>query len=280
MTRTMLVASLMILNLASCRSNNLDLSKVQWVPTYLDVAREDDVKMIVLLWDYGATANHSGSIEDWDEVERITEPAKIKEIQKALETAEPDESESWCYRIFEIKMAVINKSNQGLIMGLEPDDMSRKVYFCGGHSKELFEILPDLDLWEANDTNDIDLSKVQWAPTFEDFFEREGEQEESIKMLVFLENDANKPENCTELGRITNLQKIEEFIEVLDENIKGPGWEGKVVKMAIVNKKNQGLILKMAWSYTNKRVLSYQRYSERAFKILEELKIIDNEKDS
>ena len=48
MTRTMLVASLMILNLASCRSNNLDLSKVQWVPTYLDVQHVlDDIIDII-----------------------------------------------------------------------------------------------------------------------------------------------------------------------------------------------------------------------------------------
>ena len=196
-------------------------------------------------------------------------PEKIREVQKALESAEPQGG--WCGCVLPIKMAVINKKDQGLILDLELDDMSKKVYFCGGYSKRLFEILPDLDLRQTNDTNDVDLSKIQWAPTFSDF----AREEQSLKTLIFLENDAEKNEDCTELGRIDKPEKIKEFIEVLNETIKPEGgWCGRLIKMAVINRRNHGIAFKMGLDYRNRKVEFDVYHSEKAFEILCEYGII------
>lgn len=297
---------MILVNVASCNSYNSDLSKVQWVPTYLDIAHEGNVRTIILTYDSydGVAADCSEKPEDWEVTAKINDSNKIAEIQASLQAAKPDTEEferwwkdhpDWKANYYKYgggegecgsdyyteKMLFIDDVNNGFILSFDADSMSKKVRFCGGSSKKLYEVIRDQNSWniifqeDEIGLKDIGISDINWFPTFEDF---KCKGTEDIKMLIFLEDDANKPENCTELGRITDPQKIKEFMGALGENVKEPGWEGKIVKMAIINKKNQGMIRKMAWDYANKRVLSFQQYSEKAFKILEELKIIKNKK--
>lgn len=303
MKNTMITLSVVLAGLVSCNSHNLDLSKVQWVPTYLDIAQKDDVRIVLLAEDYGRTTKCPGKPEDWGIVVVINDVNKIAKIQDALHTTEPDIEEmerlwdihpdwkvsyykyggwEWdCWMgLYTEKILFIDDSNNGFILGCDSDGMSKKVRFCGGSSEKLYEIIADPNFWDVifqdeKGLKDIGIVDINWLPTFEDF---ECKGTEDIKILVFLEDDADEPENCTEIGRITDPQKIKEFMDVLDEDLKEPVSEGKIVNMAIINKENQGLIRKMTWDYTNKRVHSYQHYSERAFKILEELEIISSEK--
>ena len=306
MKRTIIISSVILVSVASCNLYSSDLSKVQWVPTYLDIARKDDVKTILLVIDTGITATCPGKPEDWSVEAVVNDSNKIAKIKGVLQTAGPDmeEWESWwkqhpdwkvnyykyggeegeCWKNYMSKMLFIDGSNRGFILGFDADSMSKKVDFCGGTSEKLFEVIEDQNSWNSVfdisdeiDINDVGITGIEWLPTIEDF---ECNGTKDIKVLIFLENDANEPENCAELGRITDPEKIKEFMKALGENVKEPGWEGKIVKMAIINEKNQGMIRKIALDYTNKKVLSFQHYSEKAFGILKELKIIKNEKGS
>jgi len=124
--------SLCLLSFVSCRSNSLDLSKVRWAPTFEDVGRLHDIKMLIFLYD------DDQQIKDCTEFARISDPEKIKRIQEALETARPDTLGGCAWLT---KMAVIDERHQGLILKFGWDDKSKKVEFIGGYSEEVYDLL-------------------------------------------------------------------------------------------------------------------------------------------
>ncbi|HEY4760274.1 MAG TPA: hypothetical protein VIH42_06825 [Thermoguttaceae bacterium] len=142
MKQMVLLVSLCLLSFVSCRSNSLDLSKVRWAPTFDDVARKDNIKMFVFLYD------DAEEIKDCTEFARISDPEKIKRIQEALEMASPDTLGGCAWLT---KMALIDEKHQGLILKFGWDDKSKKVEFIGGYSEELYDLLVEYGVIRQRD---------------------------------------------------------------------------------------------------------------------------------
>jgi len=142
MKKTVMLVSLCLLSFVSCRSKSFDLAKVRWAPTFEDVAREDNIKMLIFLYD------DDQQVKDCTEFARITDPEKIERIQEALEMASPD---TLCGCAWLTKMAVIDGKNQGLILKFGWVDKSKKVEFIGGCSEELYDLFVEYGVIRRRD---------------------------------------------------------------------------------------------------------------------------------
>ena len=75
MKQMVLLVSLCLLSFVSCRSNSFDLSKVRWAPTFEDVVREDNIKMLIFLYDFDY--NDDQPLKDSTEFARITDRKSV-----------------------------------------------------------------------------------------------------------------------------------------------------------------------------------------------------------
>ncbi len=142
MRQMVLLLSLFLLSFVSCRSNSLDLSKVRWAPTFEDVGRHHDIKMLIFLYD------DAEEIKDCTEFARITDPEKIERLRVAISQSQRDTLPEGCLGT---KMAVIDGQNQGLILNFCWDDKSKKVEFTCGYSEELYDLLVEYGVIRQRD---------------------------------------------------------------------------------------------------------------------------------
>lgn len=130
--------------------------------------------------------------------------------------------------------------------------------------------------------NNLDISKVQWAPTMEDVLD-----ETDIKLLVFFRKKPIGYDKCKgidkfeEIARITNSQKIETVMKSIEEDSNACGCEDKCGNMfiwptwmGIVNKNNQGFLINVGWNHLEERVEWWGSYSDRLYDVLVEYGII------
>jgi len=146
MKKPVLLVSLCLLSFVSCRSDSFDLSKVWWAPTFEDVARADNIKMLIFL--YGFDYNYHQPLEDLTEFARITDPEKIDRIMEAIGNSQRD---TWPEGCLGTKMALIDEKNQGLIFNFCWDDKSKKVEFTCGYSEELYDLLVEYGVIHRKD---------------------------------------------------------------------------------------------------------------------------------
>ncbi|HLB73464.1 MAG TPA: hypothetical protein VJJ98_05560 [Sedimentisphaerales bacterium] len=146
MKQMVLLVSLCLLSFVSCRSNSFDLSKVRWAPTFEDVGRLHDIKMLIFLYDFDY--NDDQQVKDCTEFARITDPEKIERVRVAISHSQRDTLPEGCLGT---KMAVIDEKNQGLILNFCWDDKSKKVEFTCGYSEELYDLLVEYGVIRQRD---------------------------------------------------------------------------------------------------------------------------------
>jgi len=142
MKQMVLLVSLCLLSFVSCRSNSFDLSKVRWAPTFEDIVRLHDIKMLIFLYD------DAEEIKDCTEFGRITDPEKIERVGVAISNSQRDTLPEACLGT---KMALIDEKNQGLILNFCWDDKSKKVEFTCGYSEELYDLLVEYGVIRQRD---------------------------------------------------------------------------------------------------------------------------------
>jgi hypothetical protein len=94
-------------------------------------------------------------------------------------------------------------------------------------------------------------------------------------MFIFLYDDAEEIKHCTEFARITDPEKIERLRVAISQSQRDTLPEGCLgTKMAVIDGKNQGLILNFCWDHKSKKVEFTCGYSEELYDLLVEYGVI------